>query len=506
MFCSLHFPFSCRTLLVALMSWSSLSLLWAQTPQPQPQPQLQPHPQHQAPFQAFEPAGHGILVSHLANGLTVVVKPIPRAPTAVHMLWVRVGSMDEVDGYTGLAHMLEHMMFKGTPSVPAGEFSRRVAALGGRENAFTDRDFTGFFQQIPSSRLSDVMKLEADRFAHNIWPDEEFKKELEVVKEERRMRTDDSPRSALYEQLESTQFLASPYRRPIIGWMNDLDNMQPQNARDFYQAWYAPNNAILVVVGDVNPEQVLALAQTNYGDLPQKVLPVRKPRLEPEQKGIRRVSFKAPAKQAYVALSWKVPGFKGFANHDKMSQEDQLASKEALSLTVLSALLDGYEGARLDRALTQGTKRVAQEVGSYYDFAGRGPQVFVLEGVPKEGVTMQILEEQLKAQIQKVARDGVSEEELKRVKAQWLASSVYKRDSLFNQAQEIGAFWARDLPLDTSDLLIDPLLQVTAQEVQAVAKKYFSDDQLTVAYLWPQAIDEQTLKRQQKAQSSGELR
>jgi zinc protease len=288
--------------------------------------------------------------------------------------------------------------------------------------------------------------------------------------------------------------------------MNDLDNMQPQNARDFYQAWYAPNNAVLVVVGDVNPEQVLALAQTNYGDLPQKVLPVRKPRLEPEQKGIRRVSFKAPAKQAYVALSWKVPGFKGFANHDKMSQEDQLASKEALSLTVLSALLDGYEGARLDRALTQGTKRVAQEVGSYYDFAGRGPQVFVLEGVPKEGVTMQILEEQLKAQIQKVARDGVSEEELKRVKAQWLASSVYKRDSLFNQAQEIGAFWARDLPLDTSDLLIDPLLQVTAQEVQAVAKKYFSDDQLTVAYLWPQAIDEQTLKRQQKAQSSGELR
>lgn len=506
MFCSLHFPFSCRTLLVALMSWSSSSLLWAQTPQPQPQPQLQPHPQHQAPFQAFEPAGHGILVSHLANGLTVVVKPIPRAPTAVHMLWVRVGSMDEVDGYTGLAHMLEHMMFKGTPSVPAGEFSRRVAALGGRENAFTDRDFTGFFQQIPSSRLSDVMKLEADRFAHNIWPDEEFKKELEVVKEERRMRTDDSPRSALYEQLESTQFLASPYRRPIIGWMNDLDNMQPQNARDFYQAWYAPNNAILVVVGDVNPEQVLALAQTNYGDLPQKVLPVRKPRLEPEQKGIRRVSFKAPAKQAYVALSWKVPGFKGFANHDKMSQEDQLASKEALSLTVLSALLDGYEGARLDRALTQGTKRVAQEVGSYYDFAGRGPEVFVLEGVPKEGVTMQILEEQLKAQIQKVARDGVSEEELKRVKAQWLASSVYKRDSLFNQAQEIGAFWARDLPLDTSDLLIDPLLQVTAQEVQAVAKKYFSDDQLTVAYLWPQAIDEQTLKRQQKAQSSGELR
>jgi len=288
--------------------------------------------------------------------------------------------------------------------------------------------------------------------------------------------------------------------------MNDLDNMQPQNARDFYHAWYAPNNAVLVVVGDVNPEQVLALAQSNYGDLPPKVLPDRKPRLEPEQKGIRRVSFKAPAKQAYVMLSWKVPGFKGFASHNNLSAENALASKEALSLTMLSALLDGYEGARLDRALTQGTKRLAQEVGSYYDFAGRGPQIFVLEGVPKDGVSMDQLEVQLKAQILKVAREGVSEEELKRVKAQWLASTVYKRDSLFNQAQEMGAYWARGLPLDTSDLLIDPLLQVTAQEVQAVAKKYFSDDQLTVAYLWPEAVDETTLKRQQRAQSAGDLR
>ena len=455
---------------------------------------------------SFQDAGHGILVSHLDNGLTVVVKRLPRAPTAVHMLWVRVGSVDEVDGYSGLAHMLEHMMFKGTPSVPAGEFSRRVAALGGRENAFTDRDFTGFFQQIPSSRLNEVMKLEADRFAHNIWPDEEFKKELEVVKEERRMRTDDQPRSALFEQLESTQFIASPYRRPIIGWMNDLDNMKPQNARDFYQTWYAPNNAVLVVVGDVDPSAVLANAQSHYGDLPAKVLPERKPRLEPEQKGIRRVSFKAPAKQAYVALSWKVPGFKGFDSITKLDATSALDSKEALALTVLSALLDGYEGARLDRALTQGPKRVAQEVGSYYDFAGRGPQVFVLEGVPKEGVSMAQLEEQLKAQLHKVAREGVSEAELQRVKAQWLASAVYKRDSLFNQAQEMGAFWARGLPLDTSDLLIDPLSQVTAQEVQAVAQKYFSDDQLTVAYLWPQAMDEGALKRQQQAASAGGLR
>ena len=171
----------------------------------------------------------------LANGLTLIVKPDRRAPTAVHMLWLRVGSMDEVDGTSGVAHLLEHMMFKGTPSVKAGDFSRRVAALGGRENAFTNKDYTGFYQQIPANRLEDVMKLEADRFANNQWPDEEFAKELEVVKEERRMRTEDSPRALIEEALDATVFMASGYRRPVVGWMSDLDAMTPADARDFYR-------------------------------------------------------------------------------------------------------------------------------------------------------------------------------------------------------------------------------------------------------------------------------
>ena len=434
---------------------------------------------------------HGIHVSTLDNGLTVVVKPDSKAPTAVHMLWVKVGSMDEVDGYTGIAHVLEHMMFKGTPSVPAGEFSKKVAALGGRENAFTDKDYTGYFQQIPSHQLENVMKLEADRFANNTWPDEEFLKELEVVKEERRMRTDDAPRSKLYEQLEAVQWLANPYRRPIIGWMEDLDAMTPNDARDFYLAWYAPNNAVLVVVGDVDVQKVQAWAKTYYGHLPKKVLPVRKPRTEPEQHGTRRVSLKAPAEQAYVLLSWRVPGLTGF--------DDQPSNKDALALSVLSALLDGYEGARLDRALTQGPGAVAQEVSSYYDFAGRGPQTFMLEAVPKSGVSLTQLEERLKSELQKIAKNGVSDSELKRVKAQYVAQAVYKRDSFFNQAQEIGAFWARGLPLDTNDLLIEPLQQVTSSQVQAVARKYFSDDTLNAAYLLPEPMDAKTQKRQEQA-------
>ncbi|MBU3650388.1 MAG: insulinase family protein, partial [Limnohabitans sp.] len=248
----------------------------------------------------------------LANGMNVIVQPDRRAPTAVHMLWVRVGSMDEVDGTSGVAHVLEHMLFKGTPSVAAGEFSRRVAALGGRENAFTSKDYTGYFQQIPAHRLPDVMKLEADRFANNRWPDAEFRKELEVVKEERRLRTDDSPRALLFEQLEAAQYVASPYRRPIIGWMEDLDTLEPNDARAFYRQWYVPANATVVVVGDVQVAQVRQWAQRFYGSIPARAVPARKPREEPPQRGLRRLEVKAPAEQAYVAMAFKVPAFQGF--------------------------------------------------------------------------------------------------------------------------------------------------------------------------------------------------
>ena len=169
----------------------------------------------------------------LANGMQLIVQPDRRAPTAMHMVWLRVGSMDEVDGTSGVAHVLEHMMFKGTKTVPPGEFSRRVAALGGQENAFTSRDYTGYYQQIPAHRLEDVMRLESDRFAHNQWPDDEFKREIEVVKEERRLRTEDQPRALLAEQLFATTFMASPYRRPVVGWMSDLDALTPEDVCAF---------------------------------------------------------------------------------------------------------------------------------------------------------------------------------------------------------------------------------------------------------------------------------
>jgi zinc protease len=417
----------------------------------------------------------------LDNGLTLIVQPDRRAPTAVHMLWVRVGSMDEVDGVSGVAHILEHMLFKGTRDLKPGEFSRRVAALGGRENAFTMRDATGFFQQIPANKLEDVMKLEADRFANNQWPDDEFKRELEVVKEERRLRTEDSPRALMWEVLNATVYQASPYRRPVVGWMSDLEAMTPQDARDFYKQWYVPANAVVVVAGDVEPAQVLRLAQKYYGRIPPRAVPARKPRIEPQQAGARRVEFKAPADQAYVALAFKVPQFTSF--------EPSPDNDDALALTVLAAVLDGYSGARLDRALTQGSDRLADSAGAGNGFWGRGPQLFTLDGVPAPGKTPEQLEAALRAEVAKVAQAGVSEAELNRVKTQWVAGEVYKLDSVNNQARELGGYWVQGLPLDGADRLIQRLRAVTAEQVKSVAARYFGDDQLTVGVLRPQPVD-----------------
>jgi zinc protease len=431
----------------------------------------------------------------LANGMTLIVQPDRRSPTAVQMVWVRVGSMDEVDGTSGVAHALEHMMFKGTKDIKPGEFSRRVAQLGGQENAFTTRDYTGYYQQIPVGSLEQIMKLESDRFAGNQWPDDEFKREIEVVKEERRLRTEDQPRALLGEQQNAAVFTASPYHRPVVGWMSDLDAMTPDDVREFHKRWYVPANAVLVVAGDVDIAQVRAMAEKYYGRIPAHAVPTRKPRIEPVQRGIRRLEFKAPAEQAYVSLAYRVPQL---ANIDD-------ANSDAWALVVLSAVLDGYAGARLDRALTQGPGRVADSAGAYSGFIGRGPQLFVLDGVPAAGKSAEVVEAALRAQIARVAKDGVGEAELARVKTQWVASETYKRDSVMAQARELGSNWVQGLPLDASERIVARLQAVTAAQVQAVAAKYFGDDQLTVATLRPLPLEAKPRGRGFAA-PAGELR
>jgi zinc protease len=419
----------------------------------------------------------------LANGMTLIVRPDRRAPTVAHMLWVRVGSIDEVDGTSGVAHVLEHMMFKGTPDLAPGEFSRRVAALGGRDNAFTSRDATAYHQQVPSNQLETVMRLEADRFARNQWADEEFIREIAVVKEERRQRTEESPRALMFEAFNAMVFTASPYRRPIVGWMSDLEAMTAADVRDFYQRWYSPANAAVVIAGDVDVDQVRALAERIYGVIPARAVPQRKPRAEPEQTGPRRLEYRAAVDQALVALAWKVPQWTGQPDATDATQQD------ALALTVLAAVLSGYDGARLERALVQGAgtggKRIADGASASYGLLGRGPQLFSMTAVPARGVTPEMAAAALRSEIERIAREGISEAELRRVKTQWTAGEIYKLDSVFNQARELGSYWVTGMPVDTGERLMQALQGVTAAQVQSVAQRHFKDDQLTTGVLVP---------------------
>ena len=413
----------------------------------------------------------------LKNGLRVIVKEDRRAPTAAQMVWYRIGSMDEVDGASGVAHVLEHMMFKGTPSVGAGEFNSRVAAAGGRDNAFTSRDYTAYFQQVPKEKLPEMMQLEADRMRHlNVDP-KEFAQEIKVVMEERRMRTDDNPQSRLYEQMNAVAFQAHPYRRPIIGWMNDLENMSAADAKAWYDTWYVPNNAYVVITGDVDHKEVFALAEKYYGALEGRPLPARKPQAEPTQDGTRRVNVKAPAELPVLIMGYKAPVLRDV---DKDS--------DPYALTMLAAVLDGHEAARLTRKLVREDK-VALSVGIEYDSTARGPGMIYLHGSPSAGKTVSDLETALRAEITRIQQDGVSEQELKRARAQLVAGQIYKLDSMFGQAMEIGQTESAGIPYQKIDRMLEKLQQVTAAEVQAVAKKYFSDDTLTIGVLEPQPLD-----------------
>ncbi|MBH1974987.1 MAG: insulinase family protein [Rhodocyclales bacterium] len=429
-----------------------------------------------APTFADSTATPTIFETTLANGLRVIVKEDHRAPTVVHMVWYRVGSMDETDGRSGVAHALEHLMFKGTKRLPSGEFTKRVAAAGGQDNAFTSNDYTAYFQIVPKKALPEMMQMEADRMTNLVFTPAEFASEIKVVMEERRLRTDDNPQAQVFEAARSMAFMAHPYRRPIIGWMNDLENMTWQDTRQWYTQWYTPNNASVVVAGDVDHKEVFRLAEKYYGVHKAHALPVRKPQIEPEQKGMRRVVVKAEAKLPYVAMLWKVPRLR-----------DAKKDREAYALEVLAAVLDGNDTSRLSKHLVRG-EQVAQSAGAGYDGTVRGEATFIMEGQPAEGVPLAKLEAALRGEITRIQKEGVAPEELNRIKTQLVAKQIYKRDSLMAQAMEIGGVEAVGLSWRDVDFMVEQIKNVRAEEVQAVAKKYFNDDTLTVAVLDPQPV------------------
>jgi len=413
----------------------------------------------------------------LANGLRVIVKEDHRAPTAVQQVWYRAGSMDESPGTTGLAHVLEHMMFKGTRSVAPDRFSRLVAEAGGRDNAFTSTDFTVYHEQVHRDRLPFVMRLEADRMANLAIRPKEFAREIKVVMEERRLSTEDQPRALLDENLMATAFSAHPYKWPTIGWMQDLQNMTWRDAQAWYRSWYAPNNATVVVVGDVDPEQVVAWAKRYYGPVPRKAVPERKPQSEPEQRGIKRVVVKAPAELAFVRFGYKAPVLRD-------AQKDW----EPFAVAVLVKVLGGNDAARLNQILVR-ERRIATSAGADYELISRGPGMVFLNAAAAQGHAGSELEAAVREIVAQVASKGASPEEVQRAKVQLLAQLVYRRDSFFAQAMELGELVSTDLSFRDADRIPERIKEVTAEQVRTVAAKYLVDDSMTVGILEPQPLE-----------------
>ncbi len=412
----------------------------------------------------------------LANGMKIVVMEDHRAPTVASMVWYRAGSMDELSGTTGVAHVLEHMMFKGTKGNAPDMFARTIAAAGGRDNAFTNRDYTAYFQQLHKSKLPLALGLEADRMQNLVLSADEFAKEIKVVMEERRLRTDDQPRALLFEQMMAVAYTGSPYKSPVIGWMNDLENMTAQDARAWYERWYTPNNATLVVVGDVEPKEVFDVAEAKFGPIAPRALPPRKPQREPEQRGIKRLTVKGPGELPYLLMAWHVPVLR-----------DLEKDWEPYALSMLVGVLDGSDAARLDRTLVR-EARIAVSAGASYDSVNRGPGMFFMDGIPAQGTTVAELEVALRAALRKIVDEGVSEQELTRVKAQVIAAQVFQRDSMFYQAMQMGQLDTVGLPYNSADLQVRKLREVTPEQVREVARRYFIDDSLTVAVLDPQSL------------------
>jgi zinc protease len=412
----------------------------------------------------------------LPNGLKVIVKEDHRAPVVVQQIWYKVGSMDERTGVTGIAHVLEHMMFKGTATVPAGEFSRRIAAAGGRENAFTSYDYTAYFQQLHKSKLPLAMQLESDRMRNLSLSAGEFGKEIKVVMEERRLRTDDEAHALLQETMMATIYEEHPYHHPVIGWMNDLESLTAGDAKAWYDRWYAPNNATLVVAGDVTPAEVFALAQRYYGAIPKRAMPPHRDYDEPKQRGIKRLVVKAPAELPHLVMSFHAPTIK-----------DPAKDWKPYAMEILAGVLDGNESARLNKHLVR-EQQVASGVGAGYDSVSRGPGLFTLEATPSEGKTVIDVEVALRKEIEQLVKDGVSDEELQRVKAQVTAGEVYKLDSVFYQAMQIGQMESIGLGHRAIPLMLKKLQAVTADQVRQVAEEFLQDDNLTVAVLDPQPL------------------
>ena len=421
-----------------------------------------------AAAQVFRPA-----TFTLANGLEVVVIPSHRVPVVSQTLCYKVGAADERPGKTGLAHMLEHMMFKGTPTVPAGMFSDLVAVNGGEENAVTDSDDTCYYQNIAADRLALVMRLEADRMAHLAPRPESFATEHQVVLEELRMRIENQPEALLDQQVDAALFLNSPYHNPVIGWRPEVEKLTLADVLAFHRRWYAPNNAVLVVAGDVSPEGVRRLAETYYGVVPRRAVPRRTRRAEPKPVAARTVTLRDPSvhqpewTRLYLAPSYH-----------------QGATEQAYPLQVLAEILGDGETSRLYRSLVV-ERKVAVAASAAYDPDALGVTSFALAATPAQGVTPQALGEAAAEVVASVAGGGITADEVERAKTRLRASVAYARDSYVAAARMMADSVATGSRVSDVEAWPERIAAVTPAEVAAAARAVLRDEGSVTGLLLP---------------------
>ncbi len=394
----------------------------------------------------------------LENGMEVVVVPNHRAPVVVHMVWYRVGAADDPVGKSGIAHFLEHLMFKGTPSYPDGEFSRLVARHGGNENAFTSQDYTGYYQKVAKERLGLVMALEADRMTNLVLSDEVVLPERDVIIEERRSRVDNDPGALLGEQIAAAQYLAHPYGVPIIGWEHEMRALTTEDALAFYRRYYAPSNAVLVVSGDITLAELKPLAEKHYGVIPaQDIAPRLRPQ-EPPQRAARRVVLRdGRVSQPSMSRSYIAPSLTAGA------------TEHAYPLQVLAEVLGGGATSRLYRALVV-ERMLAASAGAWYDDVSLDLTRFVVYATPSPGVEIAELEAAIDEEIARVLDDGVGADEIARIKQRLIAETTYARDSLYAAARAFGAARTSGVSVAEIEAWPDRIEAVTVEQINQAAR------------------------------------
>jgi len=408
------------------------------------------------------------------NGVKLIVEEDHSAPVAMVQVWLKVGGRDETPGKTGLAHVFEHMMFKGSKALKPGEYSKQISAMGGNDNAFTSHDFTAYFETVPASQVDTVLKMEAERFAHLNLNAEEFGREIKVIMEERRMRTEDDPNSHMFEELSAAALRLHPYRNPVIGWMQDLEQLNINDVRDFYKKHYVARNATVVIVGDVSFKHVKKVVQQSFGRMKNVDVPARFNPTEPEPLGAKRVDVHLPAKSPVLAITLPVPVWKPGKN-----------DTEVAALAVATHILGGGRTAILQRQLVD-AQRKAFSASAGYDPFGMGLDLWYAYGMLSAKQSSHDFEKALWEILQDMKKKPVSAKQLQTAKKNMIASEIFAQDSLYLRAKVIGRMETVGIGAMHKDEWLDAIRAVTAKDVQDVVAKYLRPERATTGTLKPE--------------------